>query len=74
MQVENKQTVTTDKLNFDHDPLQFACHPLGKLEFFAGTITSLCDLAGEPFGQNRMSLTPTQPWFSVMASLRGDLY
>ena len=49
MQVENKQTVTTDELNSDHDPLQFACHPLGKLEFLAGTITSLCDLAGEPF-------------------------
>lgn len=49
MHVENKKTVTADKLNSESDPLQFACHPLGKLEFLAGTITSLCDNAGEPF-------------------------
>ena len=49
MQVENKQTISGEELNSDHDPLRFACHPLGKLDFLAGTITSLCDLAGEPF-------------------------
>lgn len=49
MQVETKDTITTANLNSDSDPLQFACHPLGKLEFLAGTITSLCDNAGEPF-------------------------
>ncbi|GAB6144215.1 hypothetical protein [Desulfocicer niacini] len=43
MQVENKKTVTTDELNSSSDPLQFACHALGKLEFLAETINSLCD-------------------------------
>ncbi len=43
MQIETDHTTTKAMLEVETDPLQFACHPLGKLEFVADTINALCD-------------------------------
>lgn len=47
MQVETKDTITKTMLDSEKDPLEFACRPLGKLEFVADTISALCDYGSD---------------------------
>ena len=69
MQIENRYTITQEQLESEEYPLELACNPLGKLEFIAGTIKSLCS-----YGEDTIEINNPLSMADIIADATFELW